>query len=682
MKNRSLIFGIAVFVSAALIFSGCEQETKTEYTAGATTGAAADPDGLIELLATEGVNEVTYYGDLTIGNKTLVIPAGKIVTVKGGGVTLSGGILGVAGTLALDTVEKITGTGTVAGSEDVLALIAEGGPTPLKLYTSLTLATAAFATEDEAALVNVASGDLAVTAVPANKTLYVLGDLTITTAPAPTGTVKALGRLVFKADADISGYASITTFDYSKATLAITAAAKVKLPATATIAAIDASKGVFTVDGATSLTVGKLTGTLALPNTVTVVAIAGGTGSVTVAAKEGGTTFTTAASFGNTGTVTFSGAATFTPAASFAGAVTFSDTATFSDSVEFGGDVVLTAEKVLSLAKDKTLTLANGKSVKVGESALLTADAKAVLTAGSSASATLTPAAAKLSLAGDNLELTSGELTVVAELALGQKLTAKGTLNVAGSLSTTGYANIAASGTGKVKTTGENGKVVVGSGDNTATLTKATIDASALTLGATGAITTAGTGTLVFGATTFSGAGAWTVSVSSGENNTVTGVKITSATGGATIAAAGPTSFTGTATLTASGTPVIIQAAASSNALTIGANTVIALGGTADAAAGKIVLTGASSNPGKLTLTATTSVVKTGNTAGTGAFATAAKIGGKTFGTSTVSITTTANAAAGKLATVTAGDANKDLVGGADADNTITIDSTQSVASS
>jgi hypothetical protein len=31
MKKRSLIFGIAMTVCLALIFSGCEQETKTEY---------------------------------------------------------------------------------------------------------------------------------------------------------------------------------------------------------------------------------------------------------------------------------------------------------------------------------------------------------------------------------------------------------------------------------------------------------------------------------------------------------------------------------------------------------------------------------------------------------------------------------------------------------------------------
>jgi fibronectin-binding autotransporter adhesin len=119
-----------------------------------------------------------------------------------------------------------------------------------------------------------------------------------------------------------------------------------------------------------------------------------------------------------------------------------------------------------------------------------------------------------------------------------------------------------------------------------------------------GAITTEGTGEMEFGASKFSGAGTWTASVSGGDTDNVTGVKITAASTGATIAAATLPDVPkpiGTATLTASGTPTITQAAGTANnALTIGANTVLALGGDGTAA-GSIVLKGAAANPGKLT---------------------------------------------------------------------------------
>jgi hypothetical protein len=237
---------------------------------------------------------------------------------------------------------------------------------------------------------------------------------------------------------------------------------------------------------------------------------------------------------------------------------------------------------------------------------------------------TLTPAAAtadtdaKLTLGGDALTLTSGALAVAedAELVLGKKLTVKGTLDVAGTISTDDISNVVASGTGTAKTTGD-GKVVVGSGDDTATLTKATVAEESskpvLTLADGGAITTAGSGELEFGATTFSGVGAWTASVSADDSDNITGVKITTDTAGATIAAVASASpATGTATLTASGaSPTITQAAGAGNALTIGANTVIALGGTdSSTPVGKISLK-QGSDAGKLALSEATSIIYT-----------------------------------------------------------------------
>ncbi|MDR3355818.1 MAG: hypothetical protein LBO04_01360 [Spirochaetaceae bacterium] len=120
-----------------------------------------------------------------------------------------------------------------------------------------------------------------------------------------------------------------------------------------------------------------------------------------------------------------------------------------------------------------------------------------------------------------------------------------------------------------------------------------------------GVLATAGTtakGKVVFGKTEFSDVGTWTASVSTAANDNLTGVSITSAAEGATIAAIGPASGAqGTATLTAGGTsPAITQATGSGNNLAISANTTVNLGGTS-AAVGSIKLS-KGADPGKLSL--------------------------------------------------------------------------------
>jgi hypothetical protein len=90
----------------------------------------------------------------------------------------------------------------------------------------------------------------------------------------------------------------------------------------------------------------------------------------------------------------------------------------------------------------------------------------------------------------------------------------------------------------------------------------------------------------------------------------VTGVKLTSAATGATIAVnAGATGWTA-ATLTVTGTnPAITRNAGNGNNLTIGENTTILLNGTdSDTAVGKILLT-QDTDAGKLTPAAATSVI-------------------------------------------------------------------------
>jgi hypothetical protein len=219
--------------------------------------------------------------------------------------------------------------------------------------------------------------------------------------------------------------------------------------------------------------------------------------------------------------------------------------------------------------------------------------------------------------------------------------------------------------------------------DNTLTIATGT----AVDLGTTGSLVLTGvagtdgaklavtnTGSLKAGATTITGA--WQAVDTGADADTVT-IAATSADTSSITASATTVAFT------ASTGGTITQGAVSSNTLTIGADTTIDLGGTAAEALGQLILTGHASTPGEIELThATTSIVKTGLEAGTGAFTTAAKIGTKAFAAGTggaAVITTDANGGTGKFATLTAGTAGHGLKGG-DASNTVTIDSTQEVS--
>jgi hypothetical protein len=259
MKKRSLIFGIAMLIGMALISIGCEQEATTE-TQTVTNGAAADITALEALLATDGVSTVDYIGTLDIVDEALVIPAGKTVNVKGSGVKIKDGTLGVLGTLNLPSGAGIavSGGGHVFGS---VAASIVSGTTPKQIYVGVAAAKDAFETETEVAIVNVSAADLATGTVPANKTLHVLGDLTVAAnadEPEAEGSVKAEGKVIFAGDVDVSDW---DRFDISQAILKNSADATVTLPATALKAkAIDLTTDKLTIDGAAAgLTVGSVT---------------------------------------------------------------------------------------------------------------------------------------------------------------------------------------------------------------------------------------------------------------------------------------------------------------------------------------------------------------------------------------------------------------------------------------
>jgi hypothetical protein len=165
----------------------------------------------------------------------------------------------------------------------------------------------------------------------------------------------------------------------------------------------------------------------------------------------------------------------------------------------------------------------------------------------------------------------------------------------------------------------------VASGEGTITLAAG----DTLAFIATGKITTAGTGKLVAGATTFGGAGTWTASLGSN----ATSITITSSANGAVITAP---SGTAASALTATGTPVITQNSGSGNTLTLTGFVTIALAGTNASPAGSIVLVADSTpaNGGKITFSDANSLITTANAngsptalAGTNGLA----IGGKTI---------------------------------------------------
>jgi hypothetical protein len=134
----------------------------------------------------------------------------------------------------------------------------------------------------------------------------------------------------------------------------------------------------------------------------------------------------------------------------------------------------------------------------------------------------------------------------------------------------------------------------------------------------------AGKGSIVAGATTITGA--WEAVGATADPGTLT---ILSAATGATITADG-TDATGLKASAAGGT--ITQNVVASNALTIGAGTVITLGGTTTAPLGAILLKSDATNPAKLTLAATSSVLAGAGTGGTAlGVASTVTMGGKTI---------------------------------------------------
>jgi hypothetical protein len=626
MKKMGLFWFAAALLGAALIFSGCPTEAETE-TVTVTKGIAADVPALQKLLE-EGVTPIRYIDDLDLTGYTVVIPQGITVNVDGGVELAANSVLGVVGGLTLGTGRNITGTGgVVAGGEAVLDLISTSASiTPVSIYSSIADVTAALTDGKDAAIVDVKASELTAANVPAPKTLYVLGDLTVDSLPSgfAAGTVEAYGKLVIAASVDL---ATPTTLSYSKAILKNTAAATVTLPVTATLRGIDASAATLTVAATTtSLTIGDLTGTLALPaTTLAAVTIDGGTGNVTTATAA---ITGSAATFSNTGTTSFTStsaiaitpAATFTGAASFAGPVTFTTTATFDGTAVFSDDVTLstgaaTFKDTAFFVAEKKITLAIAAStIKLGP--------YAGLAVGTPASSVPHVYSMVIRNSGDTeLTLTPAINTVLTFKAgaSGKGITQGSVGNNAHSIAISGGTAALIPGTTYTVESAAN-KVGTLTIADTATLTLAAgvltpaeeaylesnLTATTSKLVLTGAVvanaaTLTATGDLIAGATTINGT--WKA-VDTG-SDTVTIAATGKATSSITASAA-------TVEFTASTGGTITQEADADNNLVIGASTTIALGGTsATVPIGKIKLTQDSANPGKLTLAEATSTILT-----------------------------------------------------------------------
>jgi hypothetical protein len=547
MKKMGLFWFAAALLGAALIFGGCETEADTE-TVTVREGVTNTLLGLQELLDTDGVNYVKYLGSLTIGN-TLVIPAGKTVTVSGA-VTVNG-VLAVGGTLTL--TGTITNSGIVIGSKDFLEGKVTGSGDTASIYSSIAAVkealTDATASVNNAAILDVNSSELTAANVPTGKTLYVLGNLTFDALPATAavGDVLAYGKFVIAA---------------TPVNLAATEVAKLNISATT----------ITTSDGTTARTL-----TLAAATTVKAVNAAAG--------------------------LTFSGTEPFevTGDAYFGGNVTFGGEATFGGIAVFGGNVTLKTAGA-TFAKDAfvangnkitlelaacTITLKPGAALAVGAPSpnvpypfyeVISNEA----TGSSAGNLKLTPAAGAVLTFGNGGITQSGsaahgiEIEGIAGLTAGASYTVlsetgkAGTLTLATGATLTLYAGyLATEGGGPIP---ESKLVLTGHATAGATLA---VDGDGVIAGAT----------------------------------TITGEWQAVGTGTVTIASDGTTTSRITASddtvvLTAGTDGTITQAAGAGNNLTIGTATSIDLTN-----AGTIILKAAASDGGSINLSTTTSKI-------------------------------------------------------------------------
>jgi hypothetical protein len=589
------------------------KKAAVSYDADGNGPEAVDSDAIVAIL--DEVNELSVYGVSNLTAEAAGVPADKTLTLLGDSTLAAGGTVEIAGTLIVE------GTlATPGGAATAITFDDDSGALTVGTEGTLTLSYADDAIPDD---------------VTNNGTVS-----TITTTPATAKKLVALpgsGKVILGADVD----ADETTEAWElKQDVEIAEGKTLTAPLVASAGAPFSGGKTITVKGTLTLgtansigatvvnegTVSTATTSLAALNTIAAI---GGTitstgvvvdtdgGTLTI--PKGSTVTTSSATFANITGLAVNGSLTTTDA-TFAKVTALTiDGSLTAAAATFPELTTLTVAGTLTAAnatfpKLTTLTV-NPKATLIAGAAALHTTNTATVTVGEGGSATLgtinklgassVGAGAALNAAATNFD-ENAKLTVGAGAAV-NGITFPAATNVTA---------LAEDAPTIDSITVPAGKTLTVPNDKTLTV-KAD---GAVTLAKTGALETESNGKVVFGLTTFSGVGTWTASVTASQTTATdyTGVAITSAAGGATIAATGGS--TGAGVLTAGGTsPTITQAAGADNVLTIGANTTVALGGDG-AEVGKIVLTGAAANPGKLTFANAgssdvgTSLVSTGAT--------------------------------------------------------------------
>jgi hypothetical protein len=650
MKKRSLIFGIAMTVCLAFIFSGCEQETKTEYVTNTVTDEGfrppadtvwADSIAALEVLLADGSgvyrDNIGYDPETSAVLPALTVPSGKTLYLNSYGVSL-GADLTVNGKLVVygstfTAGDKLKGTGTLdvekgcrlsvstadglfTGDDKLTVTVKKGARL---MYSGAALASAT----DITAWVGYA-GDASLsitTAITGVSTLTAaisaIGDLpdgkgvALTINPSPASTETSL---------TVPAGVSITTSDTFAALTSLTVNGTLTT-SSATLAAVTS----LTVNG--TLTAGSAT-TLAAVTSLTV----NGTLDATAATFDSanGVTIT----LGNKARVTYLG-----KIAKLAASVTVPTGALFNISkgiTAFNSNTVTFTRGNSYVISDVDIVLSGYTTAggyELSDNITLTAGQSIILSQGKytvKAGRTITNAGTIILGASASLVLTGADATggaaltgagkiVAGNTAISGAWQAVGTGNVtiaAGASTAPATSTITASANTVVFTAGEGGTITQNAGASN-NLTIAANTTVALGAGSsvvlTGATGTAGakltsTGKVAAGKTEITGV--WQAVDTGSDSATVT-IAATSADASTITASAA------TVSLKAGTGGTITQAAGSGNKLTIAADTTVALGGAA-AKLGEIVLKNSSTanatDNGKLTLVGT---ITTGNMAGT-----------------------------------------------------------------
>jgi hypothetical protein len=585
MKKTLTLFTV-MFLALAVgtfLLIGCQDPVNGEPGTNGTNGSngligAKGPVYLSGYQTTAGINHaiasdapLTFAGVIQSDSDAVIIPAGRMVTLVGEAAYTPH----ATGILIVEASDSVTGTGALDASSGGTVIVpadvnvSAGVPVVIQ-EGSIDLAASNIAVKGGITIsTGATSSTNIINTALSGKTLYVLGDLTvtadITSAPAM---ITVLGD-VYVTTADQSQSFSLNVSGDLDAQKLPTLGGDIQVSGDAKFGGPVTGIGEITIAGDATFNDALTTGAdltvygnvivddaLITGDAFTVYGSLDVTGAVTVAADDffvGGV----AVIGGNFGFTSV--AVTFGNNVSFGGDVT----RTTGGDLSFGGDVTLAKDKALTLTGVETVALAPGKSIN---GALTAGNAGVVLTPTTGAVLTVdTTEAKKITLGTAGLTLTSGELTVAAgaELGLGDSLT------------------LAA------------GAKLINNGAIPITAAKSLIlTADSAPAGI------AGTGTITAGKTTITGV--WDAV---GATGTVT---ILSSADGATITAASATG------LKAGAGAAITQAAGTSNVLTIATGTAIDL-----TDAGSITLAKAETDGGSIDLSYTSAKI-TGLTGGDG----------------------------------------------------------------